>query len=213
MKLKMITLLISITLLTLAAWLYVDVEVSQYKHDPQPLVLPVSLAPGTIRTPEIKTDLDRTYDIVLDLEGPTIRGQQLNPALRPGPSTGSPGVNDATFVPNLIDISWELFDDDRLISHGNSVQGGWATWANTLEGTIGRFEGHRGRSYSLVLEIKRDASQLNVDHPKIIVQIPRGLWEDYGAGIFIRKLEAGVAATIGTVILCVFFVTRAGRAD
>jgi hypothetical protein len=42
-------------------------------HNPPPLALPISLAPGTIRTPEIKIELNRDYDIVIDFEENPLR--------------------------------------------------------------------------------------------------------------------------------------------
>jgi hypothetical protein len=60
---------------------------------PQPLVLPISLAPGTIKTPEIKIDLNRDYDIVIDFEGSRLRDERIN-----------------------IDIVWQLSDGGTMVT-------------------------------------------------------------------------------------------------
>ncbi len=207
---RTIGVLIGAAFLILAAWLYVRAVIREHTHDSQPLILPVSLAPGTIKTTEIKANLNYDYDIVLDLEGLIIQGQKIIPSsgLRPDTHSASSG---AQWVPNLIDISWELFEGGNLVSAGNSVTNEWTSYSDALEGTIGKFKGREGGRYSLVLHVNKDASMLNVDNPTIKVQIPRGLWEDYGVGISIQKGGAGILAIIGAAILGATFFNRRRR--
>jgi hypothetical protein len=198
-------------LLIIAARLYVRAMVWEQTHNLQPLILPISLAPGSVRTPEIKTDLDGDYDIVMDLEGFGIRGfrdQRVNCLLGLEPFVS----NRCNGTPNLIDISWELFEGDKMVSEGNSGKNPWATWSDTVERMIGRFKGEKGHHYTLVLDVKRNASELNTAHPKIKVQIPRGLWEGYVAGVFIQKLAASMLGLVGVIILVgPFFVWKLKR--
>ncbi len=64
----------------------------------------------------------------------------------------------------------------------------------------------------IVLHVNRDASELNIAHPKIMVQIPRGYWEDHLMGIGFGKLFAGISGVIGTTILVsAFAISRLTR--
>ncbi len=151
------------------------------------------------------TDLDRNYDIVIDFQGLSIQSRKDRCLL--GADTAiSTRCED---FPSVIDISWKLFESDKLVSEGESEKNPGASWSGTVERSIGKFEGHEGHRYTLLLEVKKDASGLNTANPRIKVQVPRGLWEDYGAGIFLEKLEAKILAIIGTLVLIgVFLVYR-----
>jgi len=77
-----------------------------------------------------------------------------------------------------------------------------------MERMIGRFNAEKGLQYALVLQVKRDASQLNIENPKIVVHAPYGHQEDYTIGTFVQKAEAGILAIIGTAILAVLLVIQ-----
>jgi hypothetical protein len=188
--LKTIGLLAGFGLLIVGVYLYLNVQASQFSQSPRPLVLPVSLRVGTIRTPEIAADLGRSYDIAVDLTRDAVVGQ------------------GRTLPSSLVSISWELFDHDKLIAEGDSEKAIWETHADTVEGIIGKFEGQSGRTYHLVLHVTRDASELDAANPRVIVQIPRGLWEDYGAGLFIRKVKAFIVGITGIVIVVLIALMR-----
>jgi hypothetical protein len=192
-----IAVLVGTSLLIEAGRIYRRPIVWERTHNLQPLVLPISLTPGTIRTPEVTTDLDRDYDIVVDFQGLSIQSKKDRCLL--GVDTTIP--NACEDFPSVIDISWKLFEGEKLVSEGESEKNPGASWSDTVERSIGKFEGHEGHRYTLVLEVKKDASSLNTAHPRIKVQVPRGLWEDYGAGIFLEKLEAKILAIIGTFVL------------
>ena len=192
-----VALLVCTSSLVGSGWIYRRAIVWERTHNLQALVLPISLNPGTIRTPEITTDIDHDYDIVVDFQGLSIQSKKDRCML--GVDTESPGSCEG--FPSLIDISWTLFEGDKRISEGSSEKNPGALWSNTVERSIGKFEGHEGHRYKLILEVKKDASSLNTANPRLKVRVPRGLWEDYGAGIFIEKAEAGVLAIIGVLIL------------
>jgi len=192
-----VALLVCASCLVGSGWIYRRASVWERTHNLQPLVLPISLNLGTITTPEVKTDIDHDYDIVIDFQGLSAQSKKDRCLL--GGDTDAPGSCEG--FPSLIDISWKLFEGDKMISEGQSVKNPGASWSDTVERSIGKFEGHAGHRYKLILEIKKDASSLNTANPRLKVQVPHGLWEDYGAGIFIEKAEAGVLAMIGVLIL------------
>lgn len=200
--LAVVAILVGTSLLLAAGWIYRRAIVWGRTHNLQPLVLPISLKPGIIRTPEVRTDLDRDYDIVVDFQGLSIQSKRDRCLL--GADTAIP--NACEDFPSVIDISWKLFEGDKLVSEGESEKNPGASWSDTVERSIGKFEGHEGHRYALLLEVKKDATSLNTANPRIKVQVPRGLWEDYGAGIGIEKLEAKILAIIGTVVLIGVFL-------
>jgi len=201
--LKTIGLLIGIALLALGVWQYADAVISQRSVNFEPLVFPVSLAPGTIRVPQMRGDLSGEYEIVIALNKHSISDLQMNCWL------GLESVrNQCSGTPSLIDISWELLSNENMAYAGNSAETPWAAWSDPMERMIGRFNAEKGLQYALVLQVKRDASQLNADNPKIVIHAPYGHQEDYAIGTFIQKAEAGVLAIIGTAILVVLLVIQ-----
>jgi hypothetical protein len=192
-----VALLVCMSCLVGSGWIYRRAGVWERTHNLQPLVLPISLNPGTITTPEIRTDLDHNYDIVIDFQRLSIQSKKDRCLI--GGDTDTPGSCEG--FPSLIDISWKVFEGDKMISEGQSEKNPGASWSATVERSIGKFEGHAGHRYKLILEIKKDASSLNTANPRLKVQVPRGLWEDYAAGIIIEKAEASILAIIGVLIL------------
>jgi hypothetical protein len=171
----------------------------------QPLSLPVSLAPGTTRTPEIEADFAHwSYEVAVDFESKFDRhqmecmlGGEANPDVCKG-------------IPSLIDISWELFEGERVAAEGNSGNtSGMLTESGALyERPIGSFKAQKGHRYRLVLQVKRDASELNIADPRIMVQIPRLYWEDHAMGVGLGKLLAVILGLIGMTILAGTFNFR-----
>src|SRR2546426_10575909 len=106
MPLRTAGYLIGAAFLAGSALMYVRAAAWERHHNPQPLILPISLAPGTIKTPEIKIDLDRSYDIVIDFDGRRLRGDD--------------GMN--------IDIAWQLWDGATTVALGNSLNKPWQDW-------------------------------------------------------------------------------------
>jgi hypothetical protein len=173
--------------------------------DLQPLSLPVSLVPGTIRTPEFSTDIAYwDYEIAVDFDT-NVNRQRMDCFL--GGEANSDRCNG---TPNLIDISWELIEGERVAFEGNSgsTSGMMEEPGVRYERTIGTFRAQKGHRYTLVLHVKRDASELNSANPRIIVQIRRGYWDDHAMGIGFGKLFAGISGLIGVTILAGTFAFR-----
>jgi hypothetical protein len=175
----------------------------------QPLSLPISLTPATIRTPQFTTDIDHwDYEIAVDFDT-KVDSQRMACFL--GSDANPDRCNGA---PNLIDISWELFEGERIAFEGNSgsFPGMMEEPGVRYERMIGKFRAQKGHRYTLVLHVKGDASQLNSANPKLVVQIQRGYWEDHAVGIALGKLVAGILSLIGMTILVGPFAFRRFRA-
>jgi len=78
MRLRTAGYLIGAAILAGSAFMYARAVAWEREHNPQPLVLPISLVPGTIRTPEIKIDLNWDYDDRYDVPGWRIRIPMLH---------------------------------------------------------------------------------------------------------------------------------------
>jgi hypothetical protein len=163
----------------------------------QPLSFPVSLEFGTIKTPDFKTDIESwDYEIAIDFE-PKFDLHQMECLL--GGKANSDRCKD---ISSLNDMSWELLEGQRVAAEGSGYASGMLAETGVLyERTIGSFKAQKGHHYTLVLHVNHDASELNNTHPKIVVQIPRSLWEDHAMGIGFGKLAAGILGLVGTTIL------------
>jgi hypothetical protein len=178
MRLRTAGFLVGTAFLAWAAFTYsriVPLEGNQYT---QPLVLPISLAPATITTPEIKTVIDRNYDIVIDLDESRLNGEWMN-----------------------TDIEWELREGTGVVAHGTSIGKGWQNWSGNVEQTLGTFAARAGHIYTLTLQVNPAATQPYSGNATLKVQIPWGYREDYGVGIAIQKVESGIVGFIGLSIV------------
>jgi hypothetical protein len=195
---------IGVAFLIAAASLYIE-SIRDQSLNLQPLSLPVSLASGTIRTPEFTTDIDHwDYEISTDFDTKAAR-QRMGCLI--GGEANRDRCND---IPNLIDISWELFDGERIAFDGNSgdTSGMMEEPGVRYERAIGTFKAQKGHHYTLVLHVKRDASELNSANPRVVVQILRGYWEDHAIGIALGKLFASILALVGITMLGGIFAFR-----
>lgn len=184
-------------------WMYVQSIVHENVHNWEPLTLPVSLDQRTIRTPEIHTDRDGKYDVVLDLDQKfDMRRMECLLGL------GSTNPQYCGQVPNLIDISWKLLEGEKSTADGDSKDDPSSlVWGSTVQRQIGSFMAQQGHRYTLVLDIKRDASELNIANPRIKVEVDRGISKDYAAGTAIEKVEALVLGLVGAIIIIIIFLT------
>jgi hypothetical protein len=178
MRLRIAGLFVGTALLAWAAFMYARVVSSEGDQYTQPLVLAISLAPGRITTPEIKTVIDRNYDVVIDLAASRLKDDWMK-----------------------TDIAWELRDATGVVAYGTSIDKGWENWAETVEQRLGTFTGRAGHVYTLTLQVNPAAAQAYSGNAILRVQIPRGLWGDYGAGIAIQKVESGIVGFIGLLIV------------
>jgi hypothetical protein len=194
--------LLGIAFLIAAGYFYVQ-SVRDDGLNLQPLALSVSLTPGIIRAPEFETDIDYwNYEIAIDFES-KLGMHQMECLIG-----GETNPDRCSGIPNLIDISWELFEGERFVLDGNSrnPSGMLSETGILYERTIGTFRAQKGHHYALVLHVKRDASELNSANPKILVQIPRSYWEDHAMGVGFGKLLAEILGLIGLAILIGVFV-------
>jgi hypothetical protein len=200
--LKIGAVVVGVTMLVAAVRLLTKEAAAAHAQNWTPLVLPVSLRTGAIRTPQVQIDRDGDYEIVLDLNHKF--GINKMQCLLGAADADS---NRCAGIPNLIDISWKLFEGDVVVTSGTSHDMLGLTWSDTVKRYLGRFKGQRGHQYVLVLDVNRDASELDVAQPKLMVEAPYGVFKDYGVGVAIQRTEATVMGVIGIIVLAgVFFL-------
>jgi len=212
--------------LLLASYFYVRVA-RMSRTETQPLVLPVSLTQGLVRTPSFKTDIDYwDYEIDLDFESRFHELPEIRDALRAeaGPPsaanyqrdrfyhaiacvTGSESeAEDCSNIPNLVDVSWKLFDGEQLVTQGTSHSARGLAFESGVTKTLGTFRGQRDHRYTIAMDVKADGSRLGITNPKLVVRIPKGYWEDLAVGEGLLRLEASVSGLIGLALALPFVV-------
>ena len=191
-----LSLVFGVALLVVATYFYIRATREQ-ALSLQSLSLPVSLVPGIVKTPGFRTDFDSNYEIAVDWDA-KVRT----------PRTG----------PMIIDISWELSEGAKIAAEGNSQEqenGGVSEEPGILyERRIGSFKAQKGHSYTLILHVKRDAPDQNIVHPRVVVQIPKFLWEDHAMVVGFAKLIADVSVVVGLAAVIgayAFWKRRRGR--
>lgn len=185
----------------LAAMLYAKSLADEHGRNWKPLMLPLSLSQGVIKTPELGADLDGNYEILIQFDK-KIGFNQMECFL----GTVTPkGVRPSWCkgIPNLIDISWSLFEGQSVISEGDSGYYPGGVWSDKVERHIGVFRAQKGHRYTLVLNVKRNASELNIANPQLVIMVPQDEGEGYGALIAIENLGALTLALIGAAVIFV----------
>lgn len=164
-----------------SSWLRRAVVV--YKRSPSCRLLdtPISLAVGTIRTPEFKVGETATYGIDIEAEG-NLDVEKIQCLMglaedRWNRESQERYTNQCRGLPGLIDISWELMENGRAVEAAPSVlyRGDSHDYPLVTPGPspvirgIGMVRLFKGHSYSLILTVRRDASQLGPANPKLRV--------------------------------------------
>jgi hypothetical protein len=196
-----------VILLISSACAYVYGLASERSRSWQPLILPVSLIQGEIRSQQLGPDLSGPYEIDVDFE----QGTNLDKAeCLEGNVRFDPGRCKGTS--DLIDISWQLFEGTNLIQHGESADNPSIEFSYPrVERRIGRFSAQRGHDYVLALNVRRDASELDITHPRIKVKVPRDVSKDNAAGVEVEKLLATTLGILGALMIAPSLVRQFKR--
>jgi hypothetical protein len=130
--------------------------------------MPVSLAAGTVRTPEFPVK-HKYYNI-------TIESQWLLPAEELRCRMGfkvSPSDNHCK-LESVLETDWRVLDGDRVVAHGSDKGRTTAFEADShyLTRDIGSFQGEVKHKYVVEVTFVKDGSLLNVTKPRLIVEPP-----------------------------------------
>jgi hypothetical protein len=167
----------------------------------RPVVIPVSLAEGTVRTPEFKVHLNSYYIIKVQAKKripldrlDCMMGISLGPL---DPNNCKEGVEP------LLQAEWTLWSEDRIVDRGSSEdhkgRGGWAE--DYVERDIGVFKGESGKHYSLDVNLTRDGRALAVTDPHLVVEVVGSYYEEEFAEDYVLSLSFFIVEAVGIFLL------------
>ncbi len=129
--------------------------------------MPVSLAEGTVRTPEFPVKHE-PYLIIIRAEKRHLPFADMNCMM--GLTLGPVDPNNCDKEP-LLQAEWTVWADGQVVAqgsvHGNDGGGGWAN--DRIDRYLGHFMGERKKKYVLEVKFTKDGTALNVTHPHLVV--------------------------------------------
>src|SRR5579862_9502157 len=151
-------------------------SVQKYKRSD--VDMPVSLAIGTVRTPEFAVKHE-AYFIMIQVEKPATPNKSKNPLpdeeLRPFQQLAcmmgiAGNVVDCSRDHVLLRADWTVWDGDRIAQQGSDQDHPAGMFENKhMYKIFGPFMGELGKKYVVEMKFVRDASPLNVANPHLIV--------------------------------------------
>jgi hypothetical protein len=167
----------------------------------KPLVVPIQLKIGAVRTTEFTAGLDTDYRLFVESER-RIEFDRLEGLLGMADSRQS---KTCTTVPEVIDIDWKVLHADKVVAAGSSQSSKGGFYGDTVAREIGHFSAQKGQPYSVVLDVQRDGGELTATNPKLLVQTYPGAWKDAVVGLalssMLRGIGIAVCATAGLLTL------------
>lgn len=153
---------------------------------------PLRLRAGSRSSPDFTTRASTGYRILLEFDR-RIEFQRMECLL---------GLEDwqadekCRNIPEAVDVSWRVLSDGRPNAAGSSrdVRGG--SYSDTIAKEIGRFDARSGQHNVVLLDIKRDGSELDPASPRLVVQVYPGYWE--GTIILLQLTFFGAVLVGGT---------------
>jgi hypothetical protein len=167
----------------------------------QPVVIPVSLAEGTVRTPEFKVHLNSYYIIELQAKKRLPLGRldcMMGISLGPlDPNNCKEGVEP------LLQAEWTLWSEDRIVDRGSSEdhKGSGGGAEDYVERDIGSFKAESGKHYSLDVNFTRDGRALAVTDPHLVVEVVGSYYEEELAEDYVLSLSFFIVEAVGIFLL------------
>jgi hypothetical protein len=128
--------------------------------------LPVSLAAGTVRTPEFSLRT-QWYWILLQVERP-LPPQQMQCMM--GVTTGPLNRVKCEGDNPLLRADWTVWSDGQVAESGSSTTEGDAKFTKeNIFKFLGKFPAQAGKKYVLEVKFTKDGTPLNVANPHLIV--------------------------------------------
>jgi hypothetical protein len=192
---------IGIGLLIVALGPFALAEYLGHAHNWTPVNVPVALKPGEFRSPEFKTDLDGRYLVSLAVD--QLRGAD------PTKEQCMMGVGSKW---DCDDVKWTLqFDWQIIADNGAVIRSGVYEPINISGTKMGfvEFQGHRNSRQSVILEIQKDAGDLNNHHPRLVVEAGPESWEALPYLNFFSLIWAVAVGVLGLLVILLPISVRA----
>ena len=155
-----------------ALFLVPSVSAGSHKDHPyrySDIDMPVSLAVGTVRTPEFPV-IHEAYFIMVQAEKRLpFRDMQCMMGLMSGPLE----KRDCNQEP-LLQTNWTVWDGEHIVAQGSNRTEADAEFTNKhLFKFLGKFMGESGKKYVVEVKFTKDGTPLNVANPHLIVILVR----------------------------------------
>lgn len=134
------------------------------------LDIPVSLAEGTVQTPEFSVS-SKWYWIMVQIETPLPfqQTQFRHIQCMMGVTSGGLDTKDCSSNDPLLRADWTVSDGQHTVDHGSSTTVADAMFSQYMFKFLGKFRGESRRKYILKVRFTKDGTPLNVANPHLIV--------------------------------------------
>ena len=141
----------------------------------QPLVVPVHLKIGSVRTHVFTPGLDTRYRLFIEIEhGTTIERLECLLGMIPWRQ-----LKVCAGIPEAIDVDWKVLRGTEVSAAGSSPDFSAGSAAgDKMTREISYFTAQKNQSHSVVLTIHREGGVLNSSNPMLLVQTYPGEWKD-----------------------------------
>ena len=128
--------------------------------------MPVSLAVGTVRTPEFSV-VKKWYWIMLQVEKPfPFRQMECMMGVTSSPIESK----DCSGDDPLLRTDWTVWNEGHFVSSGSSTTKADAKYTKEyIFKFLGNFAGEAGKKYVVEVKFTKDGTPLNVANPRLIV--------------------------------------------
>jgi hypothetical protein len=128
--------------------------------------MPVSLAVGTVRTPEFSV-VKHWYWIMVQVEKP-LPFLQMRCMLGVLPSPLN--LKDCSSNDPLLRADWTVWNGESIVTQGSNLNGCDCMFGNKyIFKFLGNFPGELGKKYVVEVKFTKDGTPLNVANPHLIV--------------------------------------------
>lgn len=132
------------------------------------LDIPVSLALGTVRTPEFSPRETSGHWILLEVEKP-LPTPQLG-CMMAVDSDSPESLEKCPLSDRLLRADWTVWEDGKIASNGSSTTHADGIWApDNIFKFLGGFPARIGHKYVLEVKLTKDGTPLNAANPHLIV--------------------------------------------
>jgi hypothetical protein len=134
---------------------------------------PISLAVGTIRTPEFAVKHE-AYTISIQVERKPAPAD-LNCMMGVKRFPWAQDHCGMLHIETLLEAEWTVWDGGRAVAHGSvsGVDSNFTTTKELLSKQIGDFVGEKDKRYLLEVRFTKDGTPLNVTNPHVIVMMTK----------------------------------------
>ena len=133
--------------------------------------MPVSLAVGTVQTPEFSV-ASHGYWIMVQVEVPLSiqQAQFRHLQCMMGVTSGGLDTQDCSSDDPQLRADWAVWDGEHMVDQGSStIVGDGKIGGHHIFKFLGKFRGESGRKYILKVKFTKDGTPLNVANPHLIV--------------------------------------------